>query len=291
VTKLQKYCVGFAAASGVLIALASLLKPDAEPQLNGIPLSHYLGKKNYGELRTERDARESIRAFGTNAVPHLIRMLDARESRLKTSFNEWADYLSSSLIRFRFASVATRQIQAASACQELGPIAAAAIPSLARLIGDPQLGYWAVAALAEISPQTFPLLTNALNSPWPATRFAAAGHLRLARPREQAVPPLLLALTSQESEMRSVAAESLGALGVHSPAVIAALTASLDDPNTNVRVSAACSLGWCGGAAVSSVPKLQELHRSQEGTPEQQRITEAIRSIETAAAQQGELSK
>lgn len=277
----------------VLIAfvVVAVTRQPAEPQLNGIPLSHYLDKKSYGELRTERDARESIRAFGTNAVPHLIRMLDARESSLKNSFNEWADYFSSSWIRFRFASVTARQIQAASACQELGPLAAPAIPSLARLIDDPQLGYWVVAALAEIGPQTFPLLTNALSSPWPATRFAAAGRLRLARPREQAVPPLLLALTSQESAMRSLAAESLGALGVHSRAVIAALTVSLDDPNTDVRVSAACSLGWCGVAAASSVPKLLELHRRQEGTPEQQRIAEALASIETAAAHQGELSK
>jgi HEAT repeat protein len=177
------------------------------------------------------------------------------------------------------------------ACQELGPTAAPAIPSLARLIDDPQLGSWAVAALAEISPQTFPLLTNALNSRWPATRFAAVGQLRLARPRERAVPPLLVALGRQESNMRVIAAESLGALGLHSPEVVTALTACLDDPSTPVRISAARALGWCGSAAAVSVPRLLELYRSQEGMPDQQRIAEALVSIDPATKQRAELSK
>ena len=91
--------------------------------------------------------------------------------------------------------------------------------------------------------------------------------------------------------MRGMAAESLGALGLHSAEVVTALTACLDDPDTNVRVIAARSLGWCGGAATSSVPKLLELYRSQEGTPEQQRIAEALLSIGPAAAQKAGLSK
>ena len=270
-------------------AVLILLRPVREPEYEGQSLSAYLRSLTYSQVRLERSARDAIRAIGSNAVPHLIKILDARESRFKTWFNELANQYS--FIRFRFTPVASRQVQAAMACQELGPTAAPAISSLARLIDDPQLGSWAVAALAEISPQTFPLLTNALNSRWPATRFAALGHLRLARPREKAVPSLLVALGSQESHMRGIAAESLGALGLPSPEVVTALAACLDDPDMNVRVIAARSLGWCGGAAADSVPKLIELYRSQEGMPEQQRIAEALVSIDPAAAQRAGLTK
>ena len=68
----------------VTVALLAFGYQPTEPHLNSIPLSHYLDKQTYGELRTERDARESIRDFGTNAVPYLIRILEARESKLKT---------------------------------------------------------------------------------------------------------------------------------------------------------------------------------------------------------------
>jgi hypothetical protein len=271
------------------ISLMSSLRQPREPEYDGVPLSDYLRSLTYSQVRLERSARDAIRAMGSNAVPFLIQILDARESRLKMWFNEVAN--RQSFVRFHFEPLEPRQVQAVMACQELGPVAAPAIPSLARLIEDPQLGSWVVAALAEISPQTFPLLTNAMNSRWPATRFAAVGQLRLARPRERAVPPLLMALGSQESNVRSIAAESLGALGLHSPEVVAALTACLDDPNTNVRMIAARSLGWCGSAAAGSVPKLLELYRSQDGMPDQQSIAEALVSIEPTAVQRPGLSK
>ena len=264
-------------------------RPSREPEYDGQPLSEYLRSLTYSQVRLERSARDAIRAMGSNAIPPLIDILNARESRFKMWFNEVAD--RQSLIRFRFAPLGARQVQAAMACQELGPIAAPAIPSLTRLIDDPQVGSCAVAALAEIGPQTFPLLTNALCSVHQATRLAAVGHLRLARPRERAVPPLLLALSSQEFHMRKVAAESLGALGVHSPEVVSALTTCLDDPIVPVRVSAARSLGWCGGVAAGSVPKLLEMYRGQEGTPDQQPVADALLSIDPVVARGMGLSK
>ena len=263
--------------------------PSHEPEYDGQPLSYYLSSLTYSQVRLERSARDAILDIGSNAVPYLIKILDARESRFKMWFNELAD--RQSFIRFRFAPLVNRQIQAAMACQELGPVAAPAIPSLARLVDSPQLGFLAVAALAEIGPQTFPLLTNALNSPCASTRFAAVGHLRLVRPRERAWPPLLAALHSSESHMRTLAAESLGALELPSTEVVAALTASLDDPDHNVRINAARSLGWYRSAASNSVNKLLALHRSLSAGPAQQRVAEALSSINPAMAEQEGISK
>jgi len=271
------------------VGLIANLRQPREPEYDGLPLSEYLRSLTYSQVRLERSARDAIRAMGSDAVPHLINILDARESRFKTWFNEVAD--RQSFIRFRFQPLGPRQVHATMACQELGPIAAPAIPSLARLLDDPQLGHLAVAALAEIGPQTFPLLTNALASRWPSIRFAAVGHLRLTRPRERALPPLLAALRSDESQMRNLAAESLGALGFHSQEVIAALTALLDDPDTTVRVNAARSLGWSGGAAAGSFSRLLELHGSLNGQQGQLRVAEALASIDPAAAQRAGIVK
>jgi HEAT repeat protein len=276
------------AAGATAIALLAA-RPTREPEYDGQPLSYYLSSLTYSQVRLERSARDAILNIGSNAMPWLVEILDARESRFKMWFNEVA--ARQSLIRFRFRPLAARQVQAAMACQELGPAAAPAIPSLARLVDDPQLGHLAVAALAEIGPQTFPLLTNALASRWPSTRFAAVGHLRLARPRERAVAPLLAALRSEEFNMRVMAAESLGALGLPSPQVVGALAAALDDPDARVRLSAARALGWCGEAAACVAPRLLEAHRSLEGAPEQQHISEALKSIDPGFIERTSLSK
>jgi hypothetical protein len=274
-------------AGAVAISLLVDWRPAREPEYDGQPLSYYLSSLTYSQVRLERSARDAIRAMGSNAVPHLIDILNARESQFKTWFNEVAD--RQSFIRFRFEPLGPRQIHATMACQELGPIAAPTIPSLARLLDDPDVGPWAVAALAEIGPQTFPLLTNAMCSIHRHTRHAAVGHLRLARPRERAVPPLLMALSSQEFDMRKVAAESLGALGVYSPEVVSSLITCLDDPIVLVRESAARSLGWCGGAAAISVPKLHEMY--EEGILDHRTFVDALLSIDPVAAQGMGLSK
>jgi HEAT repeat protein len=259
------------------------VRDAAEPGHDGQPLSYHLFSLTYGDVRRERAAREAVRAIGSNAVPQLIRILESRESRFKTCFNEMVR--RQSLIRFRVEPLAVRQMHAAIACQELGPVAAPAIPALAALVADPELAQWAVPALAEIGPQTFPLLTNALFSGNATAKAAAAGSLRHTRPRELAVPPLLRTLESPDARLRSLAAESLGALGLDASAIVSALIPRLDDVNHSVRISAARSLGWLGHSASAAVPKLIELYRSEEGMPGQRQIATALASIDSNAAE------
>jgi len=271
-----------------LIVLATSRQP-AEPQRHGIPLSHYLDQQTYGELRTERDARESIRSFGSNAVPHLIRILEARESTLKTTFRELAQ--KQTLIRFRFTPLFARQSQAALACAELGPVAASASPALARLANDPLLCRHAITALAMIGPENFPVLTNVLFTGIPAARAEAAGDLRYMIPRDLPVPALLHALNDPDAEVRSNAAGSLAFLHCQLNVVVPTLIACLRDADATVRGTAAQSLGWLQQDAVSALPALSQLLREAPDAASEVKITEAIRSIETATAQQGELPK
>ena len=249
----------------------------------GRPLSHYLDNQTYGELRTERDARESIRDFGTNAVPYLIQILDARESRFKVRIRAFVQ--SQRLIRFRSTPLVVRQRQAALACAELGPMAAPAIPSLVHFVDNPDIAPAAIAALAMIGPVTFPILTNALLSGIPAARIEAAGDLRYMLPREQAVPPLLLALRDPLPGVRANAAGSLGFLGRHPEAVVPALMACLADTDLAVRTSAVEALGWFHHNATRAVPSLLELQRNETGTVLGQKIAEALKAIDAAAAE------
>ena len=273
----------------VTVALLAFGYQPTEPHLNSIPLSHYLDKQTYGELRTERDARESIRDFGTNAVPYLIRILEARESKLKTTFRELAQ--KQTLIRFRFTPLFARQSQAALACAELGPVAASASPALARLANDPLLCRHAITALAMIGPENFQVLTNALLTGIPAARAEAAGDLRYMFPRDLPVPALLHALNDPDAEVRSNAAGSLAFLHCQLNVVVPSLITCLRDTDATVRGTVAQSLGWLQQDAVSALPALSQLLREAPDAASEVKITEAIRSIETAAAHQGELSK
>ena len=250
-----------------------------EPELNGIPLSHYLDKQTYGELRTERDARESIRDFGSNAVPYLIRILEARESKFKATLRELAQ--KQSVIRIHFTPLFARQSQAALACAELGPMAASASPALARLANDPVLCRHSLSALAMIGPENFPILTNALLTGIPAARAEAAGDLRYMTPRHAPVPVLLHALHDPEPEVRSNAAGSLAYLRCHLDQVVPALIRGLHDTNAFVRVKTAESLGWLQQDAIAALPALRTLHQEINDPADEVKLAEAIRLIES----------
>ena len=259
------------------VVLAPSRQPP-EPQLDGQPLSYYLDRQTYGELRTERDARESLRDFGTNAVPYLIYILDARESRFRRWFRELLQ--SQSWIRVRMTPLHLRQTQAAMACQELGPIALPVIPSLTRFVDDPILAAPALSALATISPATFSILTNALLSGIPPARIEAAGVLRYTLPSALPLPALSQALRDPVPAVRANAASSLGFLGSSPETVVPALIACLDDPDSNVRASAVQGLGWLKHHAKPAIPKLLVLQRAEEGSSFGQKITEALNSIQ-----------
>ena len=267
-----------------LIVLAANRQP-AEPHLNGIPLSHYLDQQTYGELRTEREAREAIRSFGTNAVPYLIRILEARESKLKTTFRELAQ--RQTIIRFHFTPLFARQSQAALACAELGPLAAAASPSLARLANDPLLCRHVITALAMIGPENFPMLTNALLTGIPAARAEAAGDLRYMIPRERPVPVLLHALKDPDAEVRSNAAGSLAFLRCQLDVVVPTLINCLRDPDAAVRGSAAQGLGGLQQDAIPALPTLLKLLHETPDAAAKMKIIEALHSIDPKVAKFG----
>ncbi len=269
----------------VTVVLLAFCHQPTEPHLNDVPLSRYLDQQTYGELRTERDARESIRAFGTNAVPHLIWILEQRESSFKKALRNLAQ--SQSVIRFHFTPLFARQSQAALACAELGPLAAPASPALARLANDPLLCRHVITALAMIGPENFPMLTNALLTGIPAARAEAAGDLRYMIPREHPVPVLLHALNDPDAEVRSNAAGSLAFLRCQLDVVVPTLITCLRDPDAAVRGSAAQGLGWLQQDAIPALPTLLKLLHETPDAAAKMKIIEALHSIDPKVAKFG----
>ena len=265
-------------ALAVCAILWNALHQPAEPQLNGKPLSHYLDNQTYGELRTERDARESIRDFGTNAVPHLIQLLERRETRITVWLRELA--WRQSFVRLRFTPLTVRQSQAALACAELGPMAAPALCALSNLTSHPILAAPSIHALAMIGPQNFSILTNCLLDGIPPAREMAAGVLRHTQPRMKPLPVLLQALRDPLPAVRANAASSLGYLGAEPASTVPALIACLDDSNHVVRAGSVQGLGWFQQHALPAVPRLLELRRGEESPEFRLKIEEAVHSID-----------
>src|SRR5688572_26702845 len=70
----------------IVAGLVFALKPASEPSYEGKPLSAWLREiSNPHEQRDEKGVKaiNVIRAMGTNALPSLMRMLQARDSQFK----------------------------------------------------------------------------------------------------------------------------------------------------------------------------------------------------------------
>lgn len=272
--------------SSVLLAFATIvvvlsLRPRAqdEPTLHGKPLSHYLDLQTYGELRTEREARTSISDFGSNALPHLIRILETRPTR----FDEVLEKLSLRLpfLRSHYTPLGLRQDQAILACAELGPTAAPAIPALSNLVNHPAHDRIAITALAVIGPQNFPILTNSLHSGIPSARAAAAGMLRVLGQDSFAVAPLLRALGDPVAEVRGNAAGSLALVGANDSNTVPALAVILSDTDPTVRLEAIQGLERLQEKARPAASRLRALLKAEENPTLQHRIEQALKAIES----------
>jgi len=117
----------------------------------------------------------------------------------------------------------------------------------------------AARLLAELGPETVPLLVPALDDPDPGVRRAAAWALEyIGVDRDGAVERLRLALEDSSDEVRVMAAGALGDLGEPTETVLPVLTAGLSSPDAFVRGAAVHRIGGLGLAAAGARPRLIE---------------------------------
>src|SRR4051794_11588646 len=148
----------------LLIVLAWRAFPPREPVYQGKTLTVWL--KQYGANHwsatnqgLEKEAQTAIRKIGTNAHPHLLKMMTTRESPLRIKLMSWVS--SKWLARLHLPSVngyrrsiSERRRLGAYGWIALDSDAHSAVPNLIALIGDkqPDVRYVAVFTLRCLGP-------------------------------------------------------------------------------------------------------------------------------------------
>ena len=145
----------------LLIAVVSftvILLTPGEPAYEGKTLSEWLDQIDLdARIDTNSPAAKAIRHMGTNAVPHLLELMQPDISPEEQEKLEFGEPTSGIFPRQFFHQ------EAAVAFGFLGPVAESAIPELSRLLRAPgELGYRAGWALGGVGPKGTDVLIDAL---------------------------------------------------------------------------------------------------------------------------------
>jgi len=179
---------------------------------------------------TDPQADEAVRGIGTNAIPILLKMLNARDTRLTLRLLALAQ--KQSLIRFDYVDADHRAIEAAYAFQALGVRASNAVPQLLKIYNDK-------TSLAS--------RVNILTS------------LGYIGPRARAAIPLMLKATADTNEfICCTGLWSLASIHSQPEIVVPVLTKFLSDIRRFVPITAAVGLEKFGPDARSATSALLE---------------------------------
>jgi HEAT repeat protein len=208
-----------------------LLRPDPEPTYQGKPLTYWLdiyGAESSDEAQLK--AAEAMRQIGTNTIPTLLRMLNAKDSRFKLSIMQLA--YKQHLIKINWRIAQSQNNEALIGFTLLGPQGKSAVPALIEIYNERRPGpHNDPAAIAGILASMGPAATDA-------------------------VPRLVRDTTDADSMIRFIAVWTLGKIHARPDLAVPALTASLRDPEIGVRGWAPTGLGAFGTDAKSAVPDL-----------------------------------
>jgi hypothetical protein len=298
--------------SGLVVALAlaaiGLLlfaSRTNEPSYQGRALSDWLTDiEKANDEREAEPAMNAVRQMGTNAIPYLLGMMRAEDSKLKETFNTLVS--KAHIYRFRIAEASYKQTRAFDGFYALGAEANSAIPELTALLNNPKIARCAASILVYISTNGVEAATSGLRSTNPLVRREIAGVLgtigivrfttnaipaRMAILRAQAefaVPALIRLLNDSDELTRARAGTSLGLLGQKPEIVVPALIRNLGETNGwRVPHSAAKGLSRFGTNAVAALPALKAIAAHQDWRV-REIVETAIQSIETQAEPRSE---
>ncbi|MBI3876530.1 MAG: HEAT repeat domain-containing protein [Verrucomicrobia bacterium] len=215
-----------------------------EPRYEGRPLGDWLTDLNGPDAAKRQKAVAVIRQAGTNALPLLIEMIQARESPAALSAP---------------VPASTRRVQAVKGFLILGDAARPAIPALTNLLSTSSMPSPVALALSKCGREGVAAVIAALKSDNSRVRAAATEALHVLDGSAKAsVPDLLAVLKGADITACIVAARALGSIA-ESPEIVApALLAKAEDRDPAVRAAMFTSLGEFGpkaGAAVSALLK------------------------------------
>jgi len=297
----KKWRLGLVAVLA-LAAIGALLcaSRTKEPSFQGRTLGDWLADIANTEDSEPETARNAVRQIGTNAIPHLLGMMRAEDSKLKETFITLLD--KAHINRIRIPNASDKHSRAFLGFWALGPQASSAIPELKALASNPKFVSTAARALVEIGPAGVEAAvagladTNAIVRRQTAGALGFPGIVRfttnatpaqmavLRAQAEFAIPPLIRALSDSDELTRARAATSLGLFGQNPELAVPALIKNLHETNGwRVPASAAKGLGRFGTNAASALPALKAITGHQDS-----RVRESVNSAIEAIESQSE---
>lgn len=239
---------------------------SAEPSYQGKPLRDwletYVQGGSYIGVWANPETDEAIRRMGTNAIPALLKMISARDSKWKSTLSWYSTESMRRRISRRFSwwSAGFATDEAAQAIVALGPSASNAVPQLIQTyrknIGsDSQAS--CLKALGSIGPAAalaIPDFLGATTNWYPRTRRAAVKALgNLHVDPGLAVPVLIACLQDSDTGTRRYSVEALAKFGAEAKAAVPALTKLAGDPSFTSDVNNALSAIDADEAAKASI--------------------------------------
>ena len=200
-------------------------------------------------------ADEALHSIGTNAMPTLFRMLQAKDSALTIKLVLLAQ--KQKLINFDYVDANRRNYEASEAFQVLGASASNAVPELIEIYGQ------------NISTESQCLTANAIGYIGPAATNAISGLLR--------------GVKTTNDPVRWNTVWALGKIHGQPELVVPELVKLLRDPVPKVSRAAFEALGDFGANAGSAVPGLIEM-LNDKNRVNRELATNALRKIEPLAA-------
>ncbi len=198
-------------------------------------------------------ATNAVRHIGTNAIPTLLRMLQARDSALTLKLVALAE--QQRVVKIHYVRASERNLQAVSGFGTLGAKAKDAVPPLMKIYqqnNSPVTRRFAAAALCAIGPDARAAVrlflreaidTNTGDQNARDVRYACIYALgRVHAEPELVVPALATALSDPDRFVRMNAGEALGKFGPDAKAAVPALFGLLNDQDSAVREAAALAI-------------------------------------------------
>jgi HEAT repeat protein len=241
----------------VATAVARLFLRRVEPVYNGKPLTAWAqqyGSNNWsGRKELAREAEFAVQQIGTNAIPFLLDLMQARDSDLKKRLRQHVPGKWHDPLHLNDNSGKVRRM-GAHGLAAIGTNAPAAVPTLIELATqhpDEDGRYIAVFALRTLGPAAeaaIPFYIQCLTNKDNTIRNEAAVGLALIPHRhETTCPAFLKYLESIETSDGWELYSAIGLLwrfGTNAQPAVPRLLSLLNDSNPNVRESVTNSLLW-----------------------------------------------
>ncbi len=189
---------------------------------------------------------EAVRRLGTNAIPTLLRMLRAKDSRVTAKVVRLVQ--KQHLIKFAYTYDFQKNGAAARAFDSLGADAKDAVPELIKIfeknISANSQNYtaWALGAIGPPAAKAVPLLLRASTETNYTRRNAIYALGKIHAEPELVVPALTNLLTNPDRDVRASTISSLELFGSGAKSAVPVLIQSLNDPNPPVRKLARSAL-------------------------------------------------